>query len=513
MFLFLVPTLAFATTITGPLHDTNESRFFYSNQYDYSQYFTSLSIVGHGKGNVEYLVPSGTEKVPYSLTDPNVAVPVDVPDKSYAFKLNASTGYAWSKVGKSTNPNSTEIRFTPPKVIPPIEDGGSPSTGGGGVTTVKGIPTYQNGDDSYKFTYSGWPSTVAWYQLYFKDHTGEYKSDKYVKKPTGTHILTCNGEYEIRFFDSSNNLVAKTNTVNTSQINNPSCSSYDGDPTAGNGESSGDCGECCEQAVNVLNRLLEASEASNMELSGMSGILDNLLDATKDSGYKLDDINKSLGSVIDRLDGANDRLDGVNERLNKVNDTLLNIEEQVTPKGTYSIPFMDWENELKKHTAPHLNKISRVDDNNTYFTDPGQSSQGVRMPKQPGIFYPVPIGESYQADSLLIPDTPYKQDGVLKPDESMDKQPVGSRDNPFKVDPVKQKDKFTQGSLLDRQPSHGRDKPMKPDLVREKEKPMKPDPVREKDRFTKDPLFERNSFEKTPRKDRTNFYQKQEVPK
>jgi len=90
------------------------------------------------------------------------------------------------------------------------------------VTTVYHSSYYDSSSDTYKVTYSGWPSNVTWFQLYFTDHSGTYER-KFMQKPTGYQTLTCNGTYQIQFFNSSNQMVGKTGNILTSNIKTQTC--------------------------------------------------------------------------------------------------------------------------------------------------------------------------------------------------------------------------------------------------------------------------------------------------
>lgn len=124
------------------------------------------------------------------------------------------------------------------KVIGSLPPGGGdpPDPGGGGnVSTAPSKAYYVPYRDEYRLDYTA-PSGTAKYQLYFKTASGTVYTLDYDFKPTGIHYLTCNGTYNLNFFDASGKLIGKTAEVQTTQIQNPACRSYEDSEGAGRNE-------------------------------------------------------------------------------------------------------------------------------------------------------------------------------------------------------------------------------------------------------------------------------------
>lgn len=79
--------------------------------------------------------------------------------------------------------------------------------------------------DQYRLDYA-YNSADVRYELVFTGDEGHVFTGNYEHKPTGIHYLTCNGEYRMRFYNSSGSIVHTLGPVYTTQIINPTCSSY-----------------------------------------------------------------------------------------------------------------------------------------------------------------------------------------------------------------------------------------------------------------------------------------------
>lgn len=79
--------------------------------------------------------------------------------------------------------------------------------------------------DQYRIDYA-YNSLDARYELLFESSSGQKFIGSYDHKPSGIHYLTCNGEYRMAFYDSSGQVVHTLGPVTTTQILNPTCSSY-----------------------------------------------------------------------------------------------------------------------------------------------------------------------------------------------------------------------------------------------------------------------------------------------
>lgn len=100
----------------------------------------------------------------------------------------------------------------------------------GDISIVKDVNAthyYASFKDEYRVDYDKL-SDVSRYELHYLDSNGNtlYKRD-YEQPPTGIHWLTCNGIYEMRFFDSTGTMTGKTKKMPTNQISSPTCASYD----------------------------------------------------------------------------------------------------------------------------------------------------------------------------------------------------------------------------------------------------------------------------------------------
>lgn len=94
--------------------------------------------------------------------------------------------------------------------------------------TIQASWQYWPNIDQYRVDYDPSPilSNTAWYQLYFTASDGSVFTGDYNFAPTGVHYLTCNGTYQLRFYNASNVLIGTTLNMSISSIINPTCSSY-----------------------------------------------------------------------------------------------------------------------------------------------------------------------------------------------------------------------------------------------------------------------------------------------
>lgn len=107
--------------------------------------------------------------------------------------------------------------------------GGSSPGDSGNVKIVDGNYYYFPARDMYKYDYNP-PSGVSYYELHYIDAAGNTLYSKtYYHEPTGIHYLTCNGYYEMRFYDASGQLVAKSPVMTTTEMIDPLCDSFAGD--------------------------------------------------------------------------------------------------------------------------------------------------------------------------------------------------------------------------------------------------------------------------------------------
>lgn len=111
----------------------------------------------------------------------------------------------------------------------PGSPGGGTDPGDPGDTDVivAGTHYYFQPRDAYRYDYNP-PSGVAYYQLHFDGANGQHYYRQYDQQPTGIHWLTCNGSYQMRFFNSAGQLVAKSPDMATGSIQNPVCNSQPG---------------------------------------------------------------------------------------------------------------------------------------------------------------------------------------------------------------------------------------------------------------------------------------------
>lgn len=79
--------------------------------------------------------------------------------------------------------------------------------------------------DQYRIDYA-YNTLDVRYELHFESSTGQKFVGSYNHKPSGIHYLTCNGEYRMTFYDGSGQVVHTWGPVTTTQIIQPTCSSY-----------------------------------------------------------------------------------------------------------------------------------------------------------------------------------------------------------------------------------------------------------------------------------------------
>lgn len=180
-----------------------------------------------------------TDGTTQAITDDVVTLNKNVPSIQVVLEKSsrAETYIAMYSVGVDDADAPEPIRYIYNGVTP--TDYGQLGEGdpgnGGNVETIPLNHYYVPYRDEYRADYKG-PSAVSKYQLYFKSKSGTVYTLDYAFKPTGIHYLTCNGTYNLNFFDSSDKLIAKTNEVETNQIQAPTCRSYEDSEGAGRNE-------------------------------------------------------------------------------------------------------------------------------------------------------------------------------------------------------------------------------------------------------------------------------------
>lgn len=101
--------------------------------------------------------------------------------------------------------------------------------GGNDAEDVEGNYYYFSPRDAYKYDYTV-PSGSSYYELHYLNPDGSTAyMREYNQTPTGVHYLTCNGTYQMRWFDSpGGTLIAQSELMTTTGIQDPTCSSYAG---------------------------------------------------------------------------------------------------------------------------------------------------------------------------------------------------------------------------------------------------------------------------------------------
>lgn len=204
--------------------------------YGQGSTWATLTVGGNGLITITGWDTSGSIVTSKSATLSGSEYTFSFDGAANEFQIRAdSGGYAWAVSGTINNdptvsPYDSAI-FTIPS--PPSSD----------PAVLNSTLTYLSDRDVYKLSYSGWPSNVSNYKIKFLDVNDNLIEKSYTSSPTGTYILTCNGRYWLEFNDSSGNVVARTDQVTTTEIQNPTCNSYTGDPTvdptAGDGTGTG----------------------------------------------------------------------------------------------------------------------------------------------------------------------------------------------------------------------------------------------------------------------------------
>jgi hypothetical protein len=96
---------------------------------------------------------------------------------------------------------------------------------GSGTTVASSTFYYVSYLDQYRMDY-GTVSGSTKYTLHFVAANGTVYNADYNFAPTGTHYLTCNGKYNMLFYNASSVLIASTAEIITTAIVNPTCNSY-----------------------------------------------------------------------------------------------------------------------------------------------------------------------------------------------------------------------------------------------------------------------------------------------
>lgn len=180
---------------------------------------TKITVTCNGVSNKGSLITLNGGSSSLSCT---MTVPDDV--------TGAGTPFASIVRARDLNEGKTYVlERTPPESTTPPSGG----TSGGDGITYKAY--YVDHLDQYRMDYKA-PSNTASYKLIFKNADGTEYVKEFTGSPSGIHYLTCNGTYEMEFFDSSGKSLGKTQPpYKTSGIKSPTCSSYpDGEGTGFN---------------------------------------------------------------------------------------------------------------------------------------------------------------------------------------------------------------------------------------------------------------------------------------
>lgn len=103
--------------------------------------------------------------------------------------------------------------------------GGGGGSSGGSSQDVYTKYYYVPYLDQYRVDYT--KISAARYRLEYTSPGGTVYTKDYNFAPTGVHYLTCNGSYNMKFYNSSGQIISEsTPTINTTQIANPLCDSY-----------------------------------------------------------------------------------------------------------------------------------------------------------------------------------------------------------------------------------------------------------------------------------------------
>jgi hypothetical protein len=201
-----------------------EGRAFQTKQYD--QYGSVLyTRSGNTAGEHTVQAPVSCEQTGhrlelYSFNSGITQYPKDDQRYLYATYTLASGGCTTSHGGVTETKN-------------PNYEGGGSSAPPSNPTNVTNSKQYLANQDVYKVNYSGWDGSTTNYKMIFTSASGTVYEKSYNFAPTGIQYLTCNGTYELQFFNSSGQMVSKTSPITTSSIQDPTCTSYSGDETGG----------------------------------------------------------------------------------------------------------------------------------------------------------------------------------------------------------------------------------------------------------------------------------------
>jgi hypothetical protein len=99
---------------------------------------------------------------------------------------------------------------------------------GGSGSTIPNISAnffYVPFKDQYRMDYGSVPGATN-YTLHFVAANSTVYNANYAFPPTGTHYLTCNGIYNLFFYDATGLMVGSTSAYTTTDIIAPTCNSY-----------------------------------------------------------------------------------------------------------------------------------------------------------------------------------------------------------------------------------------------------------------------------------------------
>lgn len=371
------------------------------------------------------------------------------------------------------------------------------------AVNVPSTSVYWSALDQYRVDYVPPKLSVAFYELNFYGANGQYYHAVYNFAPTGIHYLTCNGDYNLKFYDSSGGVIASTSQIQTTLIKNPTCSSYPNTPQGRNdlniNVSQGDNGNANlswdKQSGAVTyqiwkdGQLVGTTDQLNYQTPGNGQVTVVAVDSNgnelgksdvrfDESDYKtcadlvcqcisqLKDINAQILDSVRLTNGLLATLNATATEINNnvlvSNDLLRKLLEQITP--TISIGYAgindDFKQRLENYKPDNL-PSQKFEDNTVYFNESDypviESPPPLPKPPEPDDHWTLD-GNQISKELPLKPDLPMNKDRVMNKDQVLKKDLPMQKDSPLQKEPVNQRSpSMSRDGSLQREPSMSKD--------------------------------------------------------
>lgn len=327
--------------------------------------------------------------------------------------------------------------------------------------------TYYNAAlDQYRsdFTY---PTGTTSYNVHFVGTGAPYDLDFNVP-PTGIFYFTCNGTYSLNFFDASGSKIGYFDSIVTTAIVNPTCSSYSGqnglddlhlqNTPNGNGTytlkwdapPSGGSSTVYKDGKQVGTGTFYTGDKGsytvvNRDASGnVVGRSDKYVpsyDGTGGTGGTGEKEDITLQECADQictciqelkpiLNQISTNTKGILDKMPAVITAINEVRDQLVPTADYPVKTVNDYAPLKlEDNKPLLHESGSFQDNKVYFQDQGDAQKPSKLPAVPDPVTEWKNGtDKVQKEPLNVREQPMQKTPAMKRDPVKTRDPVLTRD-------------------------------------------------------------------------------------